>query len=132
MVQIAGTGPVSGSMAGFGAGVLVNYCLNYHLTFKSNKPHRTALPKFLVIAMAGLCLNTLIMALATEWLHYLLSQALATAPVLAWNFLCNRLWTFREDFLLKCRKGEKRGSPISSVAGQEQSTIPFKPTNWNQ
>jgi len=101
LVQLLATGPVIASAAGFAAGALVNYSLNYRVTFRSSNPHSSALPKFLAVALAGLCLNTVIMTLATAWLHYLLSQAMATLCVLGWNFLCNRFWTFRKDALLR-------------------------------
>ncbi len=88
-------------MAGFAAGAMVNYSLNYRFTFRSGNPHYTSLPKFLAVALAGLCLNTMIMTLATERIHYLLSQSIATILVLGWNFLCNRYWTFRCGSLLR-------------------------------
>jgi putative flippase GtrA len=99
LVQFMVTGPVPASIAGFAVGALVNYGLNYHVTFRSKKPHQAVAPKFVTIALAGLGLNTLVMALATSWLHYLFSQSLATFLVLAWNFLCNRFWTFKESSL---------------------------------
>jgi putative flippase GtrA len=95
LVQFMASGPIAASMAGFGTGALVNYGLNYHITFGSKSPHSTALPKFLAVAIVGLILNTLIMYLFTSLLHYLLSQVIATIFVLGWNFLCNRFWTFR-------------------------------------
>ena len=97
LVQFMGTDPVVASMIAFPAAAAINYLLNYRLTFRSNNPHHTALPKFLTVAAVGFCLNTLIMAVATMWLHYLLSQVLAAFVVLAWNFICNRIWTFRDD-----------------------------------
>lgn len=106
LVRLLATGPVSASVAGFVTGALVNYGLNYHVTFRSRNPHTSALPKFLAVALAGLCLNTTIMAQATAKLHYLFSQALATAVVLGWNFVCNRIWTFREGFTVK-RRGDE-------------------------
>jgi hypothetical protein len=47
-------GPVSASSVGAVTGALVNYGLNYRLTFRSQKKHRDALPKFLVVASGGL------------------------------------------------------------------------------
>ncbi|MDW7646141.1 MAG: GtrA family protein [Desulfuromonadales bacterium] len=96
LVQFAGTPPVPASVAGFVVGAVVNYWLNYLITFRSHKPHGPTFTKFLVVALVGLGLNTLIMAIGTMWLYYLFSQALATGLVLVWNFLCNRFWTFKE------------------------------------
>jgi len=101
LVQVLATDPVAGSMAGFVSAALVNYALNYYVTFRSKNPHCTALLKFFVVALAGLCLNTLIMAVAVQWLHYVISQALAIPCVLAWNFLCNQFWTFKEDLFVE-------------------------------
>ena len=100
-VQILSTGPVAGSIAGFLVGAIINYLLNYHVTFKSGIRHLESFPKFFTIAIIGLVLNISIMYIMTQWLHHLVSQAIATAIVLIWNFLCNRFWTFREEHLVK-------------------------------
>ena len=97
LVQFMATDPVVASMIAFPVAAVINYVLNYHLTFRSRNPHHMALPKFLTVAAVGFCLNTLIMAVATVWLHYLFSQVLAALVVLAWNFVGNRIWTFRDD-----------------------------------
>ena len=94
-------GPVVGSVCGFAVGAVVNYLLNYHLTFASTGRHLPTFLKFFSVALSGLCLNTLIMFLATTHLHYLLSQMMATGTVLIWNFICNRFWTFREVRLVR-------------------------------
>ena len=82
--------------AGFIVGAFINYILNYHITFKSNKSHREALVKFLLIAAIGAVINTLIMYLGTSSLqyHYLLVQVIATLIVLLWNFSINKIWVF--------------------------------------
>jgi putative flippase GtrA len=97
LVQIMHVNPVVSSGAGFVVGALVNYALNYRLTFRSTKLHRDSMPKFFLVALFGLGFNTAIMALMTEvWkLHYLVAQVLATAGVLVWNFAVNRYWTFK-------------------------------------
>lgn len=99
MVEFFSIAPVPASVMGFTNGAIVNYYLNYHITFQSKKLHREAFIKFITVALVGLLLNTLIMAIATEvfTLHYLLAQVIATALVLFWNFTGNRLWTFRGD-----------------------------------
>jgi len=97
LVQIAHVNPVPASGAGFLVGALVNYALNYRLTFRSKKLHRDSMPKFFFVAALGLVLNTLLMALftGTMKLHYLVGQVLATGSVLLWNFTANRRWTFK-------------------------------------
>lgn len=100
-VQILSMGPLLGSVAGFITGAVINYLLNYHFTFKSENKHLESFSKFFVIAAIGLGLNTSFMYAMTEWLHYLISQAIATAIVLIWNFLCNRFWTFKEAHFAK-------------------------------
>ena len=89
--------PVPASAIGFTIGALVNYSLNYRLTFRSKRLHRDSMPKFFAVALAGLLLNTAIMALLTTRLsvHYLIAQIIATGVVLMWNFAVNRWWTFR-------------------------------------
>ena len=100
-VQVLSMSPVSGSLAGFITGAVINYLLNYHVTFKSTNRHIESFLKFFTVAMIGLGLNTAIMYIMSQWLYYLISQVIATAIVLIWNFLCNRFWTFREDCLAK-------------------------------
>jgi putative flippase GtrA len=97
LVQLVHVHPVPSSAVGFTVGALVNYSLNYRVTFRSTKLHWDSMPKFFLVAIVGLALNTGIMALLTGPLamHYLVAQIIATATVLAWTFTANRLWTFR-------------------------------------
>jgi putative flippase GtrA len=97
LVQVSHINPVVASGVGFTIGALVNYALNYRLTFRSTKLHRDSMPKFFLVALSGLVFNTMIMELVTVILkqHYLVGQVLATATVLFWNFTVNRFWTFR-------------------------------------
>lgn len=100
-VHFLAINPVPASVFGFIAGAIVNYLLNYHFTFNSQKEHLETSLRFLMVALTGLGLNTFLMFLLTDGLHYLLSQVCATIIVLFWNFLCNRFWTFREANLVK-------------------------------
>ena len=91
--------PMIGSVVGFVLGALVNYVFNYKYTFKSAMPYSETLAKFFTTACMGLVLNTLIMALLSGLLdvHYLVSQIVATAGVVFWNFTVNLRWTFRRE-----------------------------------
>jgi len=89
--------PVLGSTTGYLLGAIINYYLNYRVTFRSSEPHLVALPRFTVVATAGMVLNALIMFVATRSLDfsYLLSQIAASGCVLCWNFVVNRVWTYQ-------------------------------------
>ena len=96
LVQLARLDAVVASTAGAFAGALVNYALNHRYTFASGRAHRRALPRFALVAAAGIALNALVMAavLAFAGSHYLVAQVVATGAVLAAGYLANRAWTF--------------------------------------
>jgi len=97
-VEALGVGPLVASCAGFTVGALVNYGLNYRYTFRSDRRHREALPRFYLVAVAGFFINGLIMLVLAEklGLQYLLAQVVATGVVLVWGFGANSVWTFRQ------------------------------------
>ena len=99
LVQIGGVAPVLASAVGYTSGAGLSYFLNYHVTFASDRGHMPAIIKFFVVAGIGLAVNSFIVALVFEslGLNYLLAQVIATGLVLLWNFLANRLWTFRSS-----------------------------------
>ena len=96
LVQGAGTAVVAASTAGAIAGAAVNYLLNHRFTFASRESHGRALPRFAVVAAAGIALNALVLAgmLALVGPHYLVAQVAATLAVLVAGYLANRAWTF--------------------------------------
>jgi len=101
LVQWAGINPVISSAIGFTASAFLNYALNYRYTFRSGRSHRQALPRFFAVALSGLSLNTLLMALMVGvlGLNYMLAQLTATSAVLFGNFFANRHWTFKNPGL---------------------------------
>jgi putative flippase GtrA len=91
-----GVSPVPASGAGFTVGAAISYALNYQFVFQSDKDHAPTAAKFLAVAIVGLMLNSIIMALLTDRarLHYLPAQVTATVLVMVWSYLGNRCWTF--------------------------------------
>ena len=86
---------VAASTAGALLGALVNYLLNRRLTFRSARPHRSAAPRFAVVAAGSLALNALTVGgLSAAGLAPLAAQVGATALVLVSGYLLNRNWTF--------------------------------------
>ncbi len=99
LVQVTHTEPVFASTIGFIVGALINYVLNYRITFNSRKRHRETLIKFLLVASLGAAINTTIMTVGINILdiHYLAIQVIATCFVLALNFTANKYWTFADN-----------------------------------
>ncbi len=89
--------PVLASAIGYGLAAITNYLMKYHWVFASNQQHRHAAPKYALVSLSGLVLNTASMHLGTNilGLYYLLSQVITTSLVLVWNFTANHIWTFR-------------------------------------
>jgi len=96
LVQFWAVDPVFASSFGFVVGAMINYILNYHFTFQSDKRHAEALTKFLIVATIGAGINGFIMYIGVENtnINYLIVQIFATCVVLLWNFVVNKLWTF--------------------------------------
>lgn len=84
------------SMTGFVASAIVNYWLNYKLTFRAKNSHRTAASRFSATAGMGLLLNGFIVHVGTTYtpFPYLWSQIVATVVVLFWNFVGSLKWSY--------------------------------------
>ena len=97
LVERAGADPVPASAAAFVVGGLVNYAINYRLTFRSDAKHRVALPRFLAVAVMGLALNTALMWLLVKPLgvQYVAAQIVTTIVTFFFHFAVNKAWTFR-------------------------------------
>jgi putative flippase GtrA len=98
LVQVIHFDPVISTTIGFAVGALINYLLNYRITFNSNKRHREALTKFFSVAILGAVINAAIMTTGINMfdVHYLIIQVIATCFVLAFNFIANKYWTFAD------------------------------------
>ncbi len=96
LVEFWAWDPVIASCLGFVVGALINYVLNYKFTFQSEKRHREALTKFMLVAIAGAAINGAIMYVGVEntRFNYMLVQIFATIVVVLWNYIVNKLWTF--------------------------------------
>jgi len=95
--ELGGQSPVLASAIGYGLAAIANYLMKYHWVFASDQRHRHAAPKYALVSLSGLALNTALMHLGTSilGLYYLFSQVITTGLVLVWNFTANHLWTFR-------------------------------------
>ena len=81
----------------FAVAVVNNDLLNRWWTFRSSGTMGAEFLKFLVVSLCGLVLNELVFWVfrAQLDLHVMVSQLLAIACVLPFNFIVNKLWSFR-------------------------------------
>ena len=93
-IHFFSTVPWKATIFGAAGGALIAYILNYHHTFLSHAKHSALLPKFLVVASFGVFIQTLIVAIFSPQIHYLVAQLIATAVGLILTFIINRFWTF--------------------------------------
>jgi putative flippase GtrA len=96
LVESAAAGPVQATLAGYVAGGVVSYALNRRLTYASDRVHREAIWRFVLVASVGFLLTWLFMQMFTGWLDapYLPAQLVTTGIVLVWSFLAHKIWTF--------------------------------------
>lgn len=85
------------SSLAFAVAVVNNFLLNRWWTFRSSGPIHIEFGKFLTVSLAGLVLNELFFTLFRQVadLHVMLSQLLAIGCVLPFNYVVNKLWSFR-------------------------------------
>ena len=97
LVETGTLSPVPATLVGYGGGGLVSYAFNRSLTYESQRPHAEATWRFVIVALIGFGLTWLFMQLFTGRLGvpYLPAQLATTGIVLFWNFVANKLWTFR-------------------------------------
>lgn len=98
LLQMPGWPAVVASMAGYLAGSVLSYALNYYLTFRSSRAHGSAVPRFYAMATAAFVLNAAIVAALVHGLglNPWVGQVVATAACLVWNYAVSRNWVFSE------------------------------------
>jgi len=95
LVSLAGLAPGRAAFCGALAGACLVYLLNRRYTFDSRQAHGRAVPRFILLAVAGALLNGAIVGvLSGAGLHFLLAQVIATGAILVLNFIVSKLWIF--------------------------------------
>jgi len=88
--------PLYASVPAFLAAVGVSYGMNYRWTFDADGPHHVLLPRFVLVALAGLGLNVLITWLVVDVGHYGYGYALVAIVVIVplMSFSLSKFWVF--------------------------------------
>ena len=96
LVELLHKDPVLSSMVGFIVVLLVSYYLNHSWTFESSVKHYYALPRYSIVCIVGLSLNTGIMYLTINILcwWYLWGQMSVILVIPLSNFIFNYYWSF--------------------------------------
>lgn len=97
LVELDLTTAAVASAIGYTLSSIANYLLNYYFTFSSKADHGVAGLKFMIVAGAGLTINTSLVYLMTETanFYYLAAQLIATFIVLLWNYYIHKIWTYK-------------------------------------
>jgi putative flippase GtrA len=80
----------------YGPCLVTNYFLHRAFTFRSDKQHLEAGPRYLVIQLGGMAINTSVLWVGVDRLNlpYLPAQFAAVATLGLWSYLGQKLWTF--------------------------------------
>ena len=102
LVEIFKYIPLLASTIGFILAVLVSYILNYRFTFMVSGSHAMFFPRYLIVCITGLTINTSIMYVTVNVLNwwYIIGQISTLAIVPVTNFTLNKFWTFKEKQII--------------------------------
>jgi putative flippase GtrA len=99
LVEILQLDPVLSSVIAFIFILIGSYYANRSWTFRSNRTHGYTFPRYIMVSLSGLLLNTGLMFLTVNILGwwYISGQMIALAAVPLSNFILNFYWSFREQ-----------------------------------
>jgi len=95
--EVFGIEPVIGNAIAFSVAVLVGFSLNRRWTFAAHGGSDARLWRYVIGALAGLGVNSAIMAAVVHGAHWspYLGLAIATVTVPPLTFALNHFWVFR-------------------------------------
>ena len=98
LVESQVTHPVKADLVAYISGGIVSYLLNRRWAFHSERVHAEAVWQFAVVAGVGFLLTGIFTYLFHELMGapYIIAAVMTSAVVLWWNFIINKIWTFRE------------------------------------
>ena len=99
LVVLSGLHPTLANFAAFLVAFAVSYLGHYYISFQSSSDHTIAAAKFLVTALIGLMLNTLIFLITVNYLslHYFIAFAVVIVAVPPVIFSIARAFVFKSD-----------------------------------
>ena len=97
LVEIFHQKPVPSSVIAFMFGIIYTYVLNRVWVYNASKGHDYSVPRFFIVEMFALVLNTAIMYISVDvfGLWYIWGQVGAACIMPPTNFLLNYFWAFK-------------------------------------
>lgn len=98
--RVLGVWYIFASLAAFIVGLTNNFLLNKFWTFRKVKVSGGAgkqFAQYTLVSLVGISIHTGIMFLLVEGLKLndVVARLIATGVVLVWNYIANKLWTFK-------------------------------------
>lgn len=87
---------VVSAVAAYASAMVVNYLCQRAWTFKSDRRHDEALPRYLVVQLGGMALNAGTLEFFTTQVEAQIAvgQAIALCVIAAWSYLMQKVWVF--------------------------------------
>ena len=80
----------------YGTGIIFNYLVQRSFTFRSQRAHQHAGPRYLVVQLVGMGINTLVIWLGVTIGHwpFLPVQFIAIVFTATWSYFGQKFWAF--------------------------------------
>jgi putative flippase GtrA len=97
-MYLAGLSAELSNAIGYGIGLMVSYVMHKVFTFNSDRPHREAFVRFLVVFAVAYAANLLVLVILVRGIgvHEAVSQVIASAVYVITSFIMNKLYVFRQ------------------------------------
>lgn len=95
MIEILALPKTLSSAFSYLLSAVYNYLLNYRFTFESNKSHKDTLPKFIMVVIAGVSINTICFASLLLFTPYFIAQIGAVLLTFIANFIFHKFWIYK-------------------------------------
>jgi putative flippase GtrA len=96
LCNFAGWSPTMAASAAFLPIVIISYFAHHSWTFRTDRAHAQAMPRFLVTATGGLVINMAAVAFGNQLFPRspFIVLFMGIALVVTWNYTLSRLWAF--------------------------------------
>jgi putative flippase GtrA len=80
----------------YGSGILFNYLVQRSFTFRSARQHQHAGPRYMVVQLGGMAINSAVIWLGVDVEHwwYPAVQVAAIGLTTIWSYLGQKFWAF--------------------------------------